>query len=190
MMNAESHSGIDRAPARSEDRFTRYVVPEIPALLRVARSLTGDPHEAEDLVQETLLRAYRAMPSFDGAHPRAWLFTIARNTNANRYRRRRPEQLFRAEDAESVPEAQTSDPADLAESNAFGAAVRVAMTDLPEARRRVMQLVDVDGLSYAEAAAALGVPIGTVMSRLHRARRSVREELIRAGLAPTKGVRR
>lgn len=187
-MDAEGHRGAERAGA--SDPFSRYVVPELPALLRVARSLSSSPHDAEDLVQETLLRAYRAIHTFDGAHPRAWLFTILRNVSANRFRARRPESLERAEDAEAVPETRVSDPAELTESRAFTAAVRAAMGELPEARRRVMELVDVDGLAYAEAAAVLGVPVGTVMSRLHRARRSVREYLILADLAPTKGSRR
>ncbi|MGH9130761.1 MAG: RNA polymerase sigma factor, partial [Acidimicrobiales bacterium] len=74
-------------------QFERFVVPELAVLLHVARTMTAQEHDAEDLVQDTLLRAYRAIDRFDGAHPRAWLFTIMRNANANRHRRRRPALL-------------------------------------------------------------------------------------------------
>ena len=70
--------------------FERYVLPELDVLLRVARSLTHNAADAEDLVQETLIRAHRSIDRFDGRHPRAWLLTILRNANVNRARRRRP----------------------------------------------------------------------------------------------------
>ena len=76
-----------------EARFAAEVVPEIEVLLRVAQTLTRHPADAEDLVQDTLLRAFRSMDTFDGRHPRAWLLTILRNTNSNRHRRRRPDLL-------------------------------------------------------------------------------------------------
>lgn len=71
--------------------FARYVEPEVEVLLRVARTLTGSWADAEDLVQDTLIWAYRGVGRFDGAHPRAWLLTILRNTNQNAHRRRRPD---------------------------------------------------------------------------------------------------
>ena len=77
----------------SADAFERYVLPEVEVMLRVARSLTRNHADAEDLVQDTMLRAYRAIDRFDGRHPRAWLLTILRNTHINRNRRRRPELL-------------------------------------------------------------------------------------------------
>ena len=76
--------------ATDDTAFERYVLPEIEVLLRVANSLTRNHAEAEDLVQDTLLRAYRAIDGFDGRYPRAWLLTILRNTHINRNRRRRP----------------------------------------------------------------------------------------------------
>jgi RNA polymerase sigma-70 factor (ECF subfamily) len=91
---------MDPADESSPDAaFQRYVVPEIPALLRVAQSLTSNAHDAEDLVQDTMLRAYRAIDRFDGEHARAWLFTILRNTHVNRNRKRRPGLLDDPNDA-------------------------------------------------------------------------------------------
>jgi hypothetical protein len=90
------------SPARADvrnDAFARWVVREIPVLLRVATSLTCQPADAEDLVQDTLIRAYSAVDRFDGEHPRAWLLTILRNTHVNRARRRLP-VLFREPDTE------------------------------------------------------------------------------------------
>lgn len=78
---------------QSEDLFSRYVLPELEVLARVAFSITRNNADAEDLVQETLLCAYRGINRFDGAHPRAWLFTIMRNSEAKRHRRRRPQLL-------------------------------------------------------------------------------------------------
>ncbi len=76
--------------ARQATAFRTYVEPELEVLLRVARTLTGSSGDAEDLVQETLIRAWRSVDRFDGRHPRAWLFTILRNTNINMHRRQRP----------------------------------------------------------------------------------------------------
>ncbi|MGH9268240.1 MAG: sigma factor, partial [Acidimicrobiales bacterium] len=86
----------DARAVDAQDRrlaFDRHVVPEIEVLLRVARTIVSRPADAEDLVQETLLRAYRGIKSFDGRHPRAWLLTIMRNAHVNSVRRRRPELL-------------------------------------------------------------------------------------------------
>jgi RNA polymerase sigma-70 factor (ECF subfamily) len=168
------------------EAFARYVLPELDVLLRVALSRTRNPADAEDLVQDTLLRAFRAIGGFDGAHPRAWLLTIMRNAQANRVRRRRPSLLRdpdagqRAQDERDMHRSAES----IVVGEAFDATVADAMTRLPTRFRYVVELVDIDGLSYQEAAGALGVPIGTVMSRLHRARHRIRTRLTAAGLAP------
>ena len=150
-----------------------------------ARSLTRNDADAEDLVQDTLIRAYRSIARFDGQHPRAWLLTILRNTHINRNRRRRP-QLFRDGDDANDRLATTAGPdrADIAVEATFDAAVEQALAELDEPFRRVIQLVDVKGLTYAEAATALEIPVGTVMSRLHRARNRMRRRLDASGLAP------
>ncbi len=168
-----------------EDRFAHYVVPEIEVMLRVARSITHDPVEAEDLVQDALVRAFRSIDRFDGRHPRAWLLTIVRNTHVNRNRRRRPSLL----DDPDAPGAEVRDTAapsveDEVVGQTFEAAVEASLQSLSDDARRVIELVDLAGLSYAEAADVLEVPVGTVMSRLHRARRKIRDELRRNGMAP------
>ncbi|MPY91854.1 MAG: sigma-70 family RNA polymerase sigma factor [Acidimicrobiia bacterium] len=173
--------------AGSDERFAKYVLPEIEVLLRVARTLTPHHADAEDLVQDTLVRAYRGIERFDGAHPRAWLLTILRNTQINRTRRRRPE-LLDDPDRTMATEAGTADESQGVESLVVGATFDAVVEDafkaLPDAFRRAVELVDIDGLSYAEAAHVLGVPTGTIMSRLHRARRRIRQRLAAAGLAP------
>ena len=158
--------------------FERFVLPEIDLLLRVARSLTRNAAEAEDLVQDTLLRAYRGIDGFDGSYPRAWLLTILRNTHINRNRRRRPE-LLRDTDTtlEQLADTSGDDRADAFIDRSIDTVVLDALHALDDRVRIVVELVDVDGLSYAEAADVLDVPVGTVMSRLHRARRRIREQL-------------
>jgi RNA polymerase sigma-70 factor (ECF subfamily) len=172
----------------ADGAFEQYVLPEIEVLLRVARSLTRNSADAEDLVQDTLIRAYRAIDRFDGRYPRAWLLTILRNTHINRNRRRRPELL---RDPDTQMERAVPTPADAEDSQPdrfvdlqFDAALDDALASLSEPFAQVVELVDIDGLSYAEAAEAIGVPVGTVMSRLHRARKKIRQHLRDAGAAP------
>ncbi len=164
--------------------FDRYVVPEIEILYRVARSITRNPTDAEDLVQDTMLRAYRAVGRFDGRHPRAWLLTILRNAQINRVRRKRPE-LLRDPDAamERLADADSDDlgPEALVVESEYDAGVQEAVDALPDKFRSVVELVDIQGLAYAEAAEILGVPTGTVMSRLHRARTRIRRHLETTG---------
>lgn len=165
--------------------FETYVLPEIEVLLRVARSLTRNDADAEDLVQDTLLRAYRAIDGFDGRHPRAWLLTILRNTHINRNRRRRPE-LLRDTDggADRIAQLAGDEKTDAMVDVGFDAEVEAALASLDEPFRTVVELVDIGGLSYAATAQRLGIPTGTVMSRLHRARGRIRDHLERAGVAP------
>lgn len=167
------------------DAFDRYVVPEIEVLLRVARTIVSRPADAEDLVQDTLLRAYRGIEAFDGRYPRAWLLTIMRNAHVNGIRRRRPDLL---DDPDRDLDRLGGDTADGPEAIVVGASFDAVVVDalgaLPDKFGRVVALVDIDGLSYPEAAEVLGIPLGTVMSRLHRARGRIRDRLAAAGLAP------
>lgn len=163
--------------------FRDYVLPELDLMLRVARRLTRDPNEAEDLVQDALVRAYGALGRFDGRYPRAWLLTILRNTHYNRLRKRRPD-LLDDEVAQRLP-AGGADGRDGTSERALhdhiDPMVRRALRSLSAKHRAVVALVDLDGLTYQEAAEVLDVPVGTVMSRLHRARTKVRTELEAAG---------
>lgn len=174
-----SGTGVDdRGAAASAARFETLVLPEVEVMLRVARSITRNAHDAEDLVQETMLRAYRSIDRFDGRHPRAWLLTILRNAEINRHRRRRPGLLTEAQTNLPDPVADSGDTAeDAALSATFDRAVEVAFQTLSPEFREIVELVDLGGLSYAEAAMVAGIPEGTVMSRLHRARRRMRESL-------------
>lgn len=161
--------------------FERWVLPEIGTLYRVALAITRDPPEAEDLVQDTLIRAYRGIASFDGSNPRAWLLTILRNTHINRHRRRRPGLLADPATLEHLAGSSPGAEA-IVDSGLFDARVAAALRALPVEQRTVVELVDVHGMSYQEAADATGVPVGTVMSRLHRGRRRMRRRL--AGVLP------
>jgi RNA polymerase sigma-70 factor, ECF subfamily len=166
------------------DAFRRYVLPELDVLLRVARRLTRQQAEAEDLVQDTLLRAYRAVDRFDGRYPRAWLLTILRNTHYNRLRKRRPD-LLDDEVTQRLPDSgvdgRRDGTAERALHDHFDPEVRRALSSLSRNHRAVVALVDLDGLTYKEAADMLAIPVGTVMSRLHRARAKVRAQLEAAG---------
>lgn len=173
-------------PARAL-AFRTHVEPELEVLLRVARTLTGNPADAEDLVQETVIRAFRALERFDGAHPRAWLLTILRHTNMNMHRRQRPDLL---EDWAAVQGAKPAfgaagvpSPEDTVMDHMLDEHLEKAVSSLDPRFRTVLMLVDVDRLTYAEAADALGVPVGTVMSRLSRARNRVRLQLRSTAIA-------
>ncbi|MFU8840122.1 MAG: sigma-70 family RNA polymerase sigma factor [Nitriliruptoraceae bacterium] len=177
------------SPAQDQ-RFREQVLPELDVLYRVALRLTGSPPEAEDLVQDTLVRAFRAFDRFDGRYPRAWLLTILRNTRSNDLRKRRPD-LLDAEVADRLPDGGREGERDATAAQALAGQlspqVREAVASLSAKHRAVVVLVDLDGLTYQEAADLLEVPIGTVMSRLHRARRRVRTHLETVGFLEVDG---
>jgi len=161
------------------DAFATHVEPEIPAMLRVARSLTHHDADAEDLVQDTLVRAARAIDSFDGRHPRAWLFTIMRRVHINRLRKRHDQLLSNDDNSQFFDNATTPQPSaeQVALTLEVDGDVQRAWETLPDIHREVLSLIDVQGYRYQEAADMLGVARGTVMSRLHRARKALRERL-------------
>ncbi len=174
------------SPPKSDAQvaFDKYVVPELEVLYRTARSLTRNTADAEDLVQDTLLRAFRAIERFDGRYPRAWLMTIMRNANINRVRKKTPDLLDDPEMTfeRSVDFAETEGPEETVVEPVFDSVVTAAFATLSPDFRQVVELVDLNALSYQEAADVIGVPVGTVMSRLHRARKRIRERIGEEGL--------
>lgn len=179
---------VDDSDRDRQRAFAEYVLPEVEVLLRVAMSLTSQPADAEDLVQDTLLRAYRAVDRFDGRYPRAWLLTILRHAEVSRRRVRRPYLLDDPDaDLDRLTPAADATPEELVVDMTFDEIVEAVFKALPLRDQQLVQLVHVDGLSYAEAAQVLGVPRGTVMSRLHRARKRMRDQLMAAGLEPERG---
>lgn len=170
------------------DAFRTHVEPQIDVLLRVGQTLTGSWADAEDLVQDTLIRAWKAIDRFDGAHPRAWLLTILRNAHRNSLRRQRPDitdddaALDRARPAFGATEPRS--PQDTVDDTVLRDELETAVAGLDERFRTVLLLIDVDQLSYAEVAEVLDLPVGTVMSRLSRARDRIRKQLRPAGRGP------
>lgn len=175
-------SGAVATPEANSEKFAQHVQPHIPLLYATAHTLTRNSTEAEDLVQDTLLRAFRAIERFDGAYPKAWLLTILRNTNINRGQKKKP-FLFDNPDDPSADIADEITPEDIIVEPVFDHAVQTALDELPPAFRAVVDLVDVGGLSYGEAAEMLEIPVGTVMSRLHRGRGRIRKRLSSTTLA-------
>jgi RNA polymerase sigma-70 factor (ECF subfamily) len=152
------------------DEFAAQAVTVIPRLRRYARALTGDTLQADDLVQDTLERALNKRHLWrQGSDLRAWMFTIMHNVFVNQIRSR-PAVDTVALDAEAYNVAGRTSPVDLLEIGDIDAAIR----RLPGEQREVLLLVALEQMSYAETAQALGIPLGTVMSRLHRARERVR----------------
>ena len=181
--------------------FAELAMPFMSGLYAAALRMTRNPTDAEDLVQETYLRAYRGFKGFqEGTNLKALLYKILTNTFINIYRakKRRPQQetlddvedfyLYRriggleAVDAERGPEAEVLD--SIPEES-----VKQALEDLPEQFRMAVLLADVEGFSYKEIAEIMDVPIGTVMSRLHRGRKQLQTRLwdlaIERGLVPS-----
>ncbi len=155
------------------DERERLIVEQIPHLRRYALALLGDRDRANDLVQDCLERGLSRWHLWRPGNLRAWLFTIMHNINANARRRaaRAPlgVALDTAEFLAPVPPAQ--------EDGLNLAALQRALAVLPEDQRAVLLLVGLEGFAYAEAAKILGIPIGTVMSRLHRGREQLRRQL-------------
>ncbi len=169
-------------------RFQDEAVPYLDQLYPVAVRMTRGREDAEDLVQETMTKAWAAFRDFEqGTNLRAWLYRIMTNTFISSYRRRERMPLLLQDgvvDRMAVPAWPAGSPgtgARSAEAEALDRmpdeAVRQALRELPEDFRTVVYLADVEGYTYHETAALMGTPIGTVMSRLHRARRALRTKL-------------
>ena len=163
--------------------FEELVRPHADALYRTALRMTGDAPAAEDLVQEAFLKAWKNLHRFErGTNFKAWIFTILTNAYINDYRRaaRAPEVV--TDFSEVEPEGPVETPHLSAEDVArlgdrLGDAARKALEKVPDEFRLVFLLATLEDLSYREIAAMMGIPIGTVMSRLFRARTMLREEL-------------
>ena len=148
----------------------------VPGLRRYARLLAGDAHRADDLVQDTLERACRALGRWpEAARLRAWLLSVMHNLFVDQVRARRT--LDEADTLDDAPEAALAAPDDPTRDAQIRLDLDRALQRLPLAHREVLLLVCVEDCAYDEAAAILGVPIGTVMSRLSRARALLRAEM-------------
>jgi len=163
-------------------RFVRDVMPLVDQLYRAARRYTRSTADAEDLVQETMVKAYAGFHTFTvGTNIRAWLFRILTNTWITSYRtaQRRPDEVLAADVTDMRPSASQNQSAELAVLEAMGDEdVRDALQALPEHQRLVVYYADVEGFRYKEIAAILDTPLGTVMSRLHRGRTNLRTLLV------------
>jgi RNA polymerase sigma-70 factor (ECF subfamily) len=175
----------EAAEAIPEFDFEAAVKENVDALYRGALRMTGNRQEAEDLVQETFLRAYRFQHQFQpGTNFKAWLFKIQTNLYRSRYRKQwnAPQSLDDTEEfylyQHLGPDNATGDdPAAEALDHLGVEEVRKAIEDLPPAYRAAVLLTDVEGFSYKETAEILEVPVGTVMSRLHRGRQRLQKSL-------------
>jgi RNA polymerase sigma-70 factor (ECF subfamily) len=168
-------------------RFERDVTPLLPNLYSSALRMTRNPTDAEDLVQETMLRAYRGFSGFtEGTNLKAWLYRILTNTFINIYRKkqREPQIVQNDDDIEdwylydrlAAQSTEASAETEVLERMP-DEDVQAALEALPEGFRLAVLLVDVEGFSYKETAEMLDVPIGTVMSRLHRGRKALEKAL-------------
>ena len=191
-MNAETAARAERSAekeaADNRARFEEEALKHLDALYRTALRMTRNPSDAEDLVQDALVRAYRFYDRFEpGTNFRAWLFKILTNTYINSYRRKqgRPqesslddtEDFFLYNQLSGDGGERVTDVEDTVIDRLGADAIQRAIDQLPPQFRTTVQLSDVEGLSYAEIAEATGVAKGTVMSRLFRGRRLLQRAL-------------
>ncbi|SRR6266516_1122116 len=191
-MPSRSETAAEAEDPLLRERFEREAMPLMPNLYSAALRLTRNPADAEDLVQETFLRAYRGFASFEeGTNLRAWLYKILSNGFINAYRKRQREPVT-VEGPDDVDEWYLFDR--LGALHAEGSAeeqvldripdedVKGALESLPEGFRMAVLLADVEGFSYKEIAQIMDVPIGTVMSRLHRGRKALEKALFQVAV--------
>jgi RNA polymerase sigma factor (sigma-70 family) len=160
------------------ERFRQTMLPHLDGAYSLARYLTRNATAAEDIVQDAYLRAWRAFPSWRGGSARAWLFAIVRNGFLSGVADRRPRPAAPAEEAERLADEDQPSPEAALLAGETVALVRAAIAELPEPFRETLVLRELEELSYKDIAEVTGAPIGTVMSRLARARQMLAEQLL------------
>ena len=157
------------------ERFEQLILPHLPAAYNLARWITRREADAEDLTQEAFIRALQAFAGFRGGSSRAWMLTIVRNTCYSFLQRTRPHETAEAfDDVAHLVEDESADPETLLLNKATADQIQRALDQMPVEQREVLILREQEELSYGQIAEIIGAPIGTVMSRLARARGRVR----------------
>ncbi len=176
-------AGMEPLSGREGDQvvlFEQTVLPHLDAAYNLARWLTRNEHDAEDIVQETCLRAFKFFSGFRGGDSRRWLLTIVRNTFYDSLQQSRTKELSTEFDEEIHSQAaEAVDPESLLIQDADRRLVQQALEELPLEFRETLVLRELEGLSYKEIAEVVGIPLGTVMSRLARARKWLQSHLAR-----------
>lgn len=169
--------------------FNEVVIPHLADALSLARWLTGNGTDAEDVVQDACMKAHASIATYAGGNARAWLLTIVRNSSYTWLARNRPRSIVSVGDLGDLDEISATQATDVADSRgpeasliakAETAALEAAIAALPQPFRETLVLRDINGLAYRDIATMLGLPIGTVMSRLARARGLLISDLGRA----------
>jgi RNA polymerase sigma-70 factor, ECF subfamily len=173
------------------ENFDQVVLPHLDAAYNLARWLVRNAHDAEDVVQEACLRAFKFFSGYQGRDARAWILKIVRNTSYSFLEKNRPAELG-VEFDETVHTTEAGEPD--AEAKLLQAvdnlALREALEDLPVRFREIIVLREIEEMSYKEIADVMAIPIGTVMSGLARGRAQLRERLTRAGKEERRGLPR
>jgi len=176
---------LTKEEVQKQEDFEEEIIPHLDAMYNFALRLTSDPSDAEDLVQDTIVKAFRFFSSYEkGTNAKAWLFRILKNSYINNYRKqsKQPNQVDYDEvstfyETIRAERTDTSDLEDKMFRELIDDDISQALEELPEDFRTVVLLCDVEGFTYEEIANMLDVPIGTIRSRLHRGRNLLKAEL-------------
>lgn len=177
---------LNRQELKKQEDFNDEIIPHLDALYNFGLRLTADPNDAEDLVQDTIVKAYRFFSSYEkGTNAKAWLFRILKNSYINNYRKKskKPSEVDYDEVSsfyESIraERTETSDLEDKMFRELIDDDLSNALNSIPEDFRTVVLLCDVEDFTYEEIANMLDVPIGTIRSRLHRGRNLLKAQLM------------
>lgn len=177
---------LTKKELKKQEDFNEEIIPHLDALYNFGLRLTSDPNDAEDLVQDTIVKAFRFFSSYEkGTNAKAWLFRILKNSYINNYRKKskKPQQVDYDEvstfyETIRAERTDTSDLEDKMFRELIDDELSNALDNIPEDFRTVVLLCDVEDFTYEEIANMLDVPIGTIRSRLHRGRNLLKAELM------------